>query len=318
MTSFAEFLETELRRVSKGETENTLGNRADYIGASDIASCLLNSFLSKKENIEYDLDKLLIFERGHIAERIIEKALKSKGLNYISQYEVIDEVLGVPVKAHLDFVIETKKEIVVLETKTTNRILETPYSSWVLQIQFQMGLLKKTTNKNVRGYIIALDLNSGSLMEFPIEFDKNLFNIAINKAEKLAEAMLTDEAPEPEEQLYCSSCPFKGQCPLFSETKEEIENDEILFSVEKLKELEAQKKEIETQIKAIKADLEAFFKEKGLNKTKVGDFVVSISADSSYVTIDTTKLKKEAPKIYDDLIAKFGKTITRKGSLKIK
>jgi len=315
---FKEFLETELRKISKEETENALGNRADYIGASDVAGCLLSSYLGKKNPIEHSLKKILIFERGHIAERIIEKALKSKGLNYTTQYEVIDEVSSVPVKAHLDFVIETKKEIVVLETKTTNRTLEMPYSSWVLQIQFQMGLLKKTTNKNVRGYIIALDLNSGSLMEFPVEFDENLFSIAINKAEKLAEAMLTDEAPEPEEQLYCSSCPFKGQCPLFSEIKEEIENDEILFSIEKLKELEAQKKEIEAHIKVIKADLEAFFKEKGLNKAKVGDFVVSISSDSSYVTIDTTKIKKDRPDLYEELIQTFGKTITRKGSIKIK
>ena len=315
---FKEFLETELRKISKEETENTLGNRANYIGASDVAGCLFSSYLGKKNTIEHSLEKLLIFERGHIAERIIEKALKSKGLNYFSQYEIVDEVLSVPVKAHLDFVIETKKEIVVLETKTTNRTLEMPYSSWVLQIQFQMGLLKKTTNKNVRGYIIALDLNSGSLMEFPVEFDENLFSIAINKAEKLAEAMLTDEAPEPEEQLYCSSCPFKGQCPLFSEIKEEIENDEILFSIEKLKELEAQKKEIEAHIKVIKADLEAFFKEKGLNKAKVGEFVVSISSDSSYVTIDTTKIKKDRPDLYEELIQTFGKTITRKGSIKIK
>jgi len=316
--AFKEFLENELKKISKEETENTLGNRADYIGASDIAGCLLNSFLSKKENIEYDLEKLLIFERGHIAERIIEKALKNKGLNYISQYEVIDEVLGVPVKAHLDFVIETKKELIVLEVKTTNRTLETPYSSWLLQIQFQMGLLKKTTGKNVRGYILALDLNSGSLMEFSVEFDEGLFNVALQKAEALANAMLTDELPEPEEQLYCSSCPFKSKCPLFNKVDEEIKNKEILSNIELLKELEAQKKEIEAQIKVIKNDLEAFFKEKGINKAKVGDFVVSISADSSYVTIDTTKLKKEAPELFDELIKKYGKQIKRKGSLKIK
>ena len=316
--AFKEFLEMELAKVSKEETENTLGNRADYIGASDISGCLLNAYFSKKENVEYELNKLLIFERGHIAEQIIEKALKSKGLNYTTQYEITDEVLGVPVKAHLDFVIETKSELVVLEIKTTNRTLETPYSSWLLQIQFQMGLLKKTTGKNVRGFVIALDLNSGNLMEFPAEFDENLFNAALKKAEALANAMLTDELPEPEEQLYCSSCPFKNKCPLFNQVEEEIESDEIIFSVETLKELEAQKKELDTQVKAIKADIETFFKEKGLKKAKVADYVVSLSADSSFTSLDTKKLKEEAPELYEELIAKFGKTITRKGSLKIK
>lgn len=316
--AFKEFLENELTAISKKETKESLGDRSAYIGASDISGCLLNAYYSKKEEVEHNLEKLLIFERGHIAESIIEKALNNKGLNYKSQYEIADEIAGFPVKAHLDFVIEGKKEAIVLEVKTTNRVLEAPYSSWLLQINFQMGLLKKAINKNVRGYILVFDLNKGQFMEFPAEFDEAMFDIAYQKAQTLAKALLENEAPDPEEQLYCSQCPFKDKCPLFNEVEEEINNDEIVYSVELLKSLEAQKKELDNQIKAVKNELEEFFREKGIKKAKVSNYLVSLSADSAYETIDLTLLKKEDPETYNQLLEKFKKVINRKGSLKIK
>jgi CRISPR-associated exonuclease Cas4 len=182
-----------------------------------------------------------------------------------------------------------------------------------------MGLLRKTTSKKVRAKVIAFDLNAGSLSEFPIDFDENMYQIALSKAEELSYSIQNDEAPEPEEQLYCSSCPHKGQCPLFGASNvEEINNDEIVYSVELLKSLEAQKKELDNQIKGIKEELEKFFREKNLKKAKVSDFVVSLSADSTYETIDTNKLKKENSDLYNELMSKYSKTTTRKGSLRIK
>jgi len=312
--AFKEFLEKSLREISKVETENTLGNRTNYIGASDISGCLRSAYLQKINEVEHSLEKLLIFERGHIAEGIIEKALNSANFKYSSQVEVEDNVLGVPVKAHLDFVVSGKEEI-VLEVKTTKSDVTTPYSSWMLQIQFQMGLLKKTTDKNVRGYILVFNLNTGSFTEFPIDFNEELFKVALQKAEILANAMISEEEPPAEEQLYCSSCPFKGQCPIFQAEEIHFELDEDLALIKKL---ETQKKEIDNQLKAMKTDIEAFLKEKGIKKAKVNDYLISISADSSYVSIDTTKMKKEDPELYQELINDFGKTITRKGSLKIK
>jgi CRISPR-associated exonuclease Cas4 len=318
MSTFKQFLESELKAVSKSQTEEELGDRSTYIGASDISGCLLSAYLNKKLEVEHDLSKLLIFERGHIAESIIEKALKSKGLHYTPQYEINDEVAGFPVKAHLDFVIESKNELVILEIKTTNRTLTEPYSSWILQVNFQMGLLQKTTNKKVRAKVIAFDLNAGSLSEFPVEFDESMYSIALQKAEELSYSIQNNEAPQPEEQLYCSSCPHKGQCPLFNQVNETIEADEVVFSVETLKTLEKEKKELDNQIKSIKAELEAFCREKGIKKAKVADYLISMSADSSYTSIDTALLKKEDPELFNELISKYSKTTTRKGSLRIK
>jgi len=46
--------------------------------------------------------------------------------------------------------------------------------------------------------------------------------------------------------------------------------------------------------------------------------LVSITSSSSYTSIDTAKLKREVPELYEELISKFGKQIVRNSSIKIK
>mgnify|MGYP003427267098 FL=1 len=56
------------------------------------------------------------------------------------------------------------KEVVIVEAKSTSNPIEQPYDSWVLQTQLQMWLLKNNKDynrKTIRGYIIAIDVNSG-------------------------------------------------------------------------------------------------------------------------------------------------------------
>jgi CRISPR-associated exonuclease Cas4 len=250
---------------------------------------------------------------------IIEKALQTSGVKYQSQVEVEDDnSLGVPIKAHLDFVIQTQKEMVVLEIKTTSTNVTSPYENWTLQLNFQMGLLQaKYPEKQVRGYVIALNINNGYIAEFPMEFNQSLYEVAYANAKKLAEALMSDTEPEAQEQLYCSKCPFRKSCNIFK-TDETIENQEIVSLVEEIKNLEDTKKEIDKELKIKKTQLEEFFREKGIKKSQISNYLVTLSADSSFTSIDTTKIKKDRPDLYKELIQTFGKTITRKGSIKIK
>ena len=299
------------------QDDKSLGDRSTYIGSSDIGGCLRKSYLDKTSSTfskELKEEQALIFMRGHVAEMILQKALNSKGIRYKYQLEVSSKEL--PIKTHPDFVVTSKSDVVVIECKSTSNLPDTPYASWVMQIQLQMHILKEHFNKAPRGYIVALELNSGQLKEYQVEYQKELAEIAIDRAKTLWNALQNNEEPEAEEQLYCSKCPHRGNCPIFQ--AEEITSQEVVSSIEELKKLEDEKKELDKKIKSLKADLEAYFAEKGIKKAKVGEILATLTSSSSFKSLDTTKLKKEAPELYQELLEKFGKEIVRKASLKIK
>jgi len=308
--ALTEFIKKGL--VKNNELDKSLGDRSTYVGASDIGGCLRKAYLDKVNPQEKDPETLAVLLRGHLAELLVKKALDAQNIKYQTQVELQEDFI----KAHLDFVFCFPKECVVVEVKSTNNIPDAPYSSWVLQIQLQMYLAQKHFGVKTRGYIFVINLNTGEMKEFSIEPDEELQQIALNKAKTLWEALQNGTEPEAEEQLYCASCPHRANCPVFQ--AEEIKSKEIISLVEEIKKLEDAKKEIENKLKTKKDEMLNYLEAKGLKKAKINDYLVSVTASSSFTTIDTTKLKKEAPEMYEDLIAKFGKTITRKGSLKIK
>ena len=55
---------TSLRKLAKQHTEETLGDRSNYLGASDIGYCPRKVILEKINPTEHDLATLLRFERG--------------------------------------------------------------------------------------------------------------------------------------------------------------------------------------------------------------------------------------------------------------
>ncbi len=59
---------TSLRKLAHQHTEETLGDRRDYLGASDIGYCPRKVILERIHTSEHDLATLLRFQRGHMAE----------------------------------------------------------------------------------------------------------------------------------------------------------------------------------------------------------------------------------------------------------
>ena len=103
--------ESNFRKALEKDTEISLGDRKEYIGASDISGCLRKSFLAKKEQKKDDsIEQLLTFERGHQFENIVEKFLY--GEIYKKQVEIKDAKTsnGFALKPHLDFVMYNPKE----------------------------------------------------------------------------------------------------------------------------------------------------------------------------------------------------------------
>jgi CRISPR-associated exonuclease Cas4 len=297
MSKLERFINTNLSKVLAKDTTNSLGDRSKYIGASDIGSCLRKAYLSKTQNEVHSIKQQIIFERGHLTEGIVAKMIQ--GTPYKEQVEAIGKTdNNFPLKAHIDFVVDFGKQCVVIEAKSTNKPVEEPYESWILQVQLQMGLLKsqcEKQGKSIRGYILAVDVNTGWYKTFEVIPNDTLFNIAMDKANTLANALVEQVCPEAQEQLYCSSCSFKGDCPAITKGVTEQIPDDVQKVVARIKTLSSIEKEIKTQ----KTLLKDYMKATQKKKVKSNDFTVSFVNVKGKESIDVHRLKLEQPEIYE-------------------
>ncbi|WP_045214407.1 hypothetical protein, partial [Desulfobulbus alkaliphilus] len=129
---------TGLQTAQILETEATLGDRALYIGASDIAQCPRKVVKTKTNPKPHTLQTLIRFKRGHVAEDIISEALHAfpherqvaleyalsycPNCNWYSPDKTRCSICGnaassLPLTAHLDFVFP---DHTILEVKTTS------------------------------------------------------------------------------------------------------------------------------------------------------------------------------------------------------
>lgn len=295
MSKLENYIKENFPKVLKAETASSLGDRSAYIGASDISSCLRKAYLSKTNHVEHSIAQHIVFQRGHIAEELVKKMLQGVPL-LREQVEVQAKASnGFPIKAHIDFVVESKNDSVVIEAKSTSIEVDEPYESWITQVQLQMGLLQlQQKNKKVRGYVIAINVNTGWYKTFEVEPNSVLLGLALEKANTLAHAIENGQEPESQEQLYCSSCAFKGDCP--SITKGCVDNlpDDVIEVVKKIKSLSS----VEKEIKALKTQLKDFMQSTNKTRAKADDFTVSMVKVKGKKTVDTNMLKQSMPDVY--------------------
>lgn len=290
--------ESNFRKALEKDTEISLGDRKEYIGASDISGCLRKSFLSKKEKTKDDsIEQLLTFERGHQFENIVEKFLY--GEIYKKQVEIKDAKTsnGFALKPHLDFVMYNPKEKVatVIEAKSTKNIIEL-YESYVLQLQLQMGLLQAQCGSDwkIDGVIFVVSTDSKYEL-FEIEQNTTLFNMAMQRADELAHALKTNIEPKAEIQLYCDKCPFKGDCQAISKGANKELPFNIKTQIKKLKQFQS----IEKEIKNLKGEIQSFLEATNTHVAKCNDTTVSLQQNKGDdYTIDLGRLRIEQPKIY--------------------
>ena len=289
--------EKNFREALKKDTENSLGDRSRYVGASDISGCLRSSYLSKVAKKEDDISQLLTFERGHQFENIVRKFLY--GETFKEQVEIKNAKTsnGFPLKPHLDFVIYDKerKKATIVEAKSTKNTIEL-YESYVLQIQIQMGLLQEQCGNKwtVNGLIFVISTESEYGI-FPVEQNKTLFDMAMQRADVLADAIKKGIEPEAEIQAYCSMCPFKGDCKAVSKGVDKQLPFNIKSSIRKLKTLQKAEKEI----KNIKETVKSFMETTNTFVAKCDDTTVSLCKNSGdKYSLDVNRLRVEEPEMY--------------------
>lgn len=312
---FDEFVAKNLPKALKKASLKDLGDRASYVGSSDISGCLRKTYLDKVSEVEYDLATLIRFQRGHIAEGIVEAMLD--GLNPTRQLELNSSYEGVELKAHIDFALETKEEIVIVEAKSVSTQVSEPYLSWNLQVQYQIAMLAKNTSKNIRAYVVAINVNTGWFKSFEIEKNEALTKIAFDKAKSLVNALQNKEEPEAEIQLYCASCPHKMTCPLMLKGASEL-SGELLEVAKDLIALNAKKKELESELEEKKAMIEEYMRSSNAKKLQVEKAFITLSNDTQIKSFDTKALQKDNPTLYEELFEKYQKSSQRKGYITIK
>ncbi|EAH6866961.1 Dna2/Cas4 domain-containing protein [Campylobacter vulpis] len=309
------FVAQNLPKALKKASLQSLGDRASYVGSSDISSCLRKTYLDKTSENDYDLTTLIRFQRGHIAEGIVKVMLD--GLNPISQLELNSSYEGATLKAHIDFALENKDEIVIVEVKSVSTTVSEPYLSWNLQVQYQMAMLAKSKSKNIRAFVVAINVNTGWFKSFEIERNEALTQIAFEKAKKLSLALQSRVEPEAEIQLFCGVCPYKATCPLMLKGANEL-NGELLSVAQSLILLNAKKKELESELDEKKAILEEYMRSHNAKKLQVNDSFITLSNDTTSTSFDTKALQKDNPDLYEELFEKYQKSSQRKGYISIK
>lgn len=293
---------TEL--IFKGLTElaqksSELGDRTQYIGASDIGGCPRKVVLKKKHPPVYDLASLIRFRRGHLAEGILREALDQEGVAYLYQEELSHP--EAPFLAHPDFMFPGKGTMGILEVKCTDGIPDSPYDSWLDQLHFQMGLAALKYRVRVKGAIFSIDLNAGQVEVFSgYYFDPEIFSRLVSKAEMLWDFLVSDDedAITTEKSPLCAWCHYRAGCPAFK-VGEDVPAVPIENEVQQYLGLKEQQKDINTQIKKLSGFLRQVVQELNPDdgKVRAGTFLLRLS-NRKRVQVDQRKLQEEHPDIY--------------------
>lgn len=252
-------LHNSLQILSQQHTEETLGDRKNYLGASDIGYCPRKVILERINPPEHDLATLLRFQRGHMAEDIVAAAFSAAGFSNFERQVEIDisnDILSS--KVHIDFVFtsQIKKIKSILEVKA-GKVPDTPYSSWESQLYLQMGALAKTNpDYTIKGAVLSLDLSEGDVGFFNgYTPQETLFNGLLERAASIWSAYQSTVQGDQielktETSPLCGFCDHIRTCPRF-QADDIPEMDEIIGEFQELRDNEKKLKDRVTTQKKI-------------------------------------------------------------------
>ncbi len=295
---------TNLPKLANKKGAVELGDRSAYIGASDIGQCPRKVIMSKLFPQPISLEQQIVFERGHLAEDIVHESLlehcrEARNASVDAQYEIT--LPGNPnIKAHIDFILNNfaTNSRTVVEVKTASMVT-TPYDSWVNQCIFQQGLLllEDKFETKVDGFVLVIDLKTGAIAEFKVDYDETVFAELVAKAEWLLGQLQNPQAIDYNglplsPSILCGYCSAKDSCPAYAD-KGNIPDD--------LKELIVRYSEINGQIKPLEKELgplKETIKSYGPFKVNTDGIKASYTV-SEIRSLDIPALKQNEPDLYD-------------------
>ena len=311
-----------LTQISEQHTKETLGDRSQYLGASDIGHCPRKVIMERINKPDHDLATLLRFRRGHVAEDVIADIYTAAGFKFERQVEVDISTESTPILVHIDFVFTSKDKVkYVLEVKSGN-IPDTPYGSWESQLHLQMGALaRKYPDHTIKGVILSIDLSKGDVEFFnSYTASPELFNGLVQKAESIwndYQLMLDGQQTDVELSPgpLCGFCSVIKTCPAFEvEDYPAPEMDKYIHEFQGYRNLESEyKTKVSSHKESIRRTVSArgpfraggfIFKNvtrsrKNLDKGRLEEFLndhgtsySEFEEPSSYTFLDIKKLPK--------------------------
>jgi len=225
-----------------------------------------------------DYDNGISVLRTPLIEEYI-KLCQESGLNFVhSEYLVSDDEL---VASSIDCVYEGKKGVVLVDIKTTTK----PH---IRPLQFQLGIYKvlferQTGIKVAECYCLHIDRKERTIKGLvPIEPVSEAEVDALLLAEKEGRIYI-DQHEEPSAELVL--------------TDEEL--TAYVTQQAEIARLKEQIKGIEETIKGLDARVLAYMTENNLETLEGGGGVFKVKKSYERATIDTARLKKMQPGIYD-------------------
>ena len=296
-----------IRQYDVERTASNLGDRTQYVGASDITGCMRKAVLTKREPVTHSLATLVRFLRGHMAEKIVKHSLDAMGIEYDYQPEFIYSD-RYHIRAHPDFVLPgDAKDILVLECKSVNGMVAKPYEDWARQLQYQMGLIASHTDKNVKGAVVAIDIGTGQVKVFNgYSYDREVFARLTQKADTIWNHLNLDTESNKIRTEFgplCAWCQYRHDCTEFIPAKG-LPEVPLQNEVQEYLLNRTAKKEATKTMKRLAATFKHTISSLNLDDNtskafKVGEFTIR-ETNRRISGLDVEKIKAELPEVWEE------------------
>jgi len=314
----------QLALQSRMEQNTRLGDRSQYIGASEIGSCLRRIVSSKLYPEPFDQASMGRMLAGKAMEnevvQLIRVALNGR-LRNTGRVQLDLNHPTLPFHAHPDGRIMGGFDGLdgdgVLEVKTASNSTFKRFQNdglpqnYLDQVQAQMGLSGLTWAL----VVLVSRENLAEMTSFTIRFDSEHYGRLETRAVLAATALqdpdfLSQLAGDPE-RGFCHTCPYSAQCGIFQAQREagkrgeipEVTRLQLECQLEELASLEAIAEPAQERITELRDQVKVALQMSGASKVLLENGIVQI-VESSRTSFDSKTLQREAPDIY----SRFQKT----------
>jgi CRISPR-associated exonuclease Cas4 len=311
------------------EQNQRLGDRTQYIGASEVGSCLRRVVSSKFYPEPFDQASMGRMLAGRALEnevvQLVRLALGPSHLRNTGRGQLDLHHPTLPFHAHPDGRIIGGFEGLdgdgALEVKTASASTFKRYQSdglpqnYIDQVQSQMGL---------SGLLWALVVlvsreNLAEMATFIIQFHPAHYAElearaarASNCLEKGVETYnIQDDLPGEPERGFCHTCPYSAKCAAYQSQREagkrgeisEVTRLQLECQLDELAELESIAEPAQERIAELRDQVKVALQMSGASKVLLENGIVQM-VDSSRTSFDSKALQRDAPDTY----ARFQKT----------